>query len=438
MSEGTNQERLQQNNEILAINNTKIQEVIQKANELPEYQDVQPIYATLEYIAKTYDISEIIDNLKATPHWEELNFIPVENNSKFLLYYRSGSRDTYTYYLHICKLVDDNKIVFENNDVYAKWTNATVNGFSFGGFKDNKWVLKHNNNNSIRLYDFNDRTSSFTDFTQLSTSYETTFYMIENGIFINRYGLYIVDFDNKSCNYISGGDIISPVPYGNGYFGDSYGSNRPMYHWDLETYSVAQLDIVYGDNVQGINFYGNKIIMNNNLYHFDNGVVGDLIKTNVDSYYPTYIKLPLNDKYYSANGKLLMFDEDTNTFNNTGSNYNKASADYTLKKLYNTEFNVSDEPIGIYYEGKPFYIKTQPSKGSSTDILAGKSYFNGAYEKIVGTMPNNGELNYTPSTEEQIIPAGYTSGGTIAASSMTQEEYDEALNIANQILGKEI
>ena len=34
---------------------------------------------------------------------------------------------------------------------------------------------------------------------------------------------------------------------------------------------------------------------------------------------------------------------------------------------------------------------------------------------IQGTMPDNGELNYTPSIEEQKIPGGYTSGGTISA-----------------------
>lgn len=34
---------------------------------------------------------------------------------------------------------------------------------------------------------------------------------------------------------------------------------------------------------------------------------------------------------------------------------------------------------------------------------------------VKGAMPNNGTLNYTPSTEEQIIPKGYTDGGVIAA-----------------------
>ena len=47
------------------------------------------------------------------------------------------------------------------------------------------------------------------------------------------------------------------------------------------------------------------------------------------------------------------------------------------------------------------------------EILIGKkAYVQG--EKITGTMPDNGELTYTPSTETQTIPEGYTSGGTIA------------------------
>ena len=50
-------------------------------------------------------------------------------------------------------------------------------------------------------------------------------------------------------------------------------------------------------------------------------------------------------------------------------------------------------------------------------------------------MPNNGELNYTSSTEAQTIPAGYTSGGTIAAYPVTEEEYDTCLELTNQILG---
>lgn len=59
-----------------------------------------------------------------------------------------------------------------------------------------------------------------------------------------------------------------------------------------------------------------------------------------------------------------------------------------------------------------------------------------------GIMPNNGELNYIPSTEEQIIPAGYTSGGIVQAISyedtLTPEEYNTCDNLARDILGQTV
>lgn len=50
------------------------------------------------------------------------------------------------------------------------------------------------------------------------------------------------------------------------------------------------------------------------------------------------------------------------------------------------------------------------------EILIGKKAYVQS-EKITGTMADNGELNYTPTTEAQIIPEGYTSGGIIGAVS---------------------
>lgn len=52
----------------------------------------------------------------------------------------------------------------------------------------------------------------------------------------------------------------------------------------------------------------------------------------------------------------------------------------------------------------------------ASDVLKGKKLYSSS-GKITGTMPNNGELSYTPSTNEQSIPAGYTSGGSILGDS---------------------
>ena len=79
------------------------------------------------------------------------------------------------------------------------------------------------------------------------------------------------------------------------------------------------------------------------------------------------------------------------------------------------------------------YYNTSDSDINNADLLKEKV----AYTKdgrVVGTMPNNGELVYNVSTEEQVIPEGYTSGGTIAASPLTIEEYGECLEISQNIL----
>ena len=70
---------------------------------------------------------------------------------------------------------------------------------------------------------------------------------------------------------------------------------------------------------------------------------------------------------------------------------------------------------------------------TSGDIFSDKIAY-GKDGKLIGTMPNNGELNYEVSTSEQVIPEGYTSGGTIAASPQSQNDYKDCLSLTNNIL----
>lgn len=57
---------------------------------------------------------------------------------------------------------------------------------------------------------------------------------------------------------------------------------------------------------------------------------------------------------------------------------------------------------------------TSDATAIAEDMLLNKTaYANN--QKIIGTMPNNGELNFIPKTEIQLIPKGYVTGGKINA-----------------------
>ena len=78
-------------------------------------------------------------------------------------------------------------------------------------------------------------------------------------------------------------------------------------------------------------------------------------------------------------------------------------------------------------------VDTRDATATSNDIVQGTTaYVNNI--KINGNVPNNGELEFEPSDEEQVIPAGLTSGGMVKAADITKlSEYEVCLTLANSI-----
>ena len=95
-------------------------------------------------------------------------------------------------------------------------------------------------------------------------------------------------------------------------------------------------------------------------------------------------------------------------------------------------FNTGETVIGFRYNGLP-YTYNNPAVVNTENILQGYQTYNDSLAPVIGTMPNNGALNYTPSTSQQIIPAGYTSGGTIAAVTSSIDSDIVAGNIKKDV-----
>ena len=83
------------------------------------------------------------------------------------------------------------------------------------------------------------------------------------------------------------------------------------------------------------------------------------------------------------------------------------------------------------------YMDVSGALTESSQVLEGCVFY-AKNAKNIGSMPNNGNLHYEASTSEQVIPEGYTSGGTIAPSPLTEAEYESCLGLSEQILGENI
>ena len=93
------------------------------------------------------------------------------------------------------------------------------------------------------------------------------------------------------------------------------------------------------------------------------------------------------------------------------------------------EYDITSRTIISLNKGGEIFYKTIDSTASAGNVLSGTTIYTSA-GKIHGTMPNNGTLSITPSVSSQSIPAGYTSGGTVAGdANLTQANIRSGVTI---------
>lgn len=223
---------------------------------------------------------------------------------------------------------------------------------------------------------------------------------------------------------------------------NSGGKNTTPYQFLNEEYLINRNNQIYKINNSSISLY--KTASNINI---SNKQVYDKIVTLNNCFY-LYFSINASKIYvykYDEGFNFTYEKEISWSINSTNAAYSylmycpktidniiKYSELNKIKEIYATTNSpdfASLERNGIKY------FNTSDSNISAGDVLENKIAY-GKTIKIMGTMPNNGELNYDVSTSKQTIPEGYTSGGTIAASPLTDSEYDECLETTQQILGQ--
>lgn len=167
-------------------------------------------------------------------------------------------------------------------------------------------------------------------------------------------------------------------------------------------------------------------------------------KTNILFYISNNVFASLDSNDFSSLLFTIIDYDNKTTIDKTikldeGISYNTILSKGILNIVHNTfkSIEIKFEPVldKLNRLGSTFY-NTSLSTFSSSDLLKGKIGYNST-GKILGTMPNNGELSYTPSDEEQTIPAGYTSGGVVKATNIELlDDYEKCMKLSNMILSK--
>lgn len=244
--------------------------------------------------------------------------------------------------------------------------------------------------------------------------------------------------------------------------------NYKVFLLNTTSFTITDISMFNNYNTILISQDGNKAIsiLDNVYYYSDISISNNAISLSNIKQIPSnltpclftncndiFICLNSNNKFlYITYNKLTNSFQTSYTANNTNLSYKDLqgitnqsnfilSSDYSNNLEFNnanqitsikTEINTAGQELVIMKRNNVDFYNTYNADVSGSNILENKIAY-GANGKITGIMPNNGELNYTPSTQSQSIPAGYTSGGTIAAVTSSIDSNIQAGNIKSGV-----
>lgn len=373
-----------------------------------------PIYATNDYSIKDINL----------PHYgKAINLIYHINNFYIILSHDSPSSTTYTY-------ID---VYTKENDTFVHKYNYSVNNgyanmFPFASKDDTIYFHYYSDGyTSLRKLDFSSKSVSLVPFGEKMQESEVRAIVNQKLIIGRNYTMY-VDLDTETSSVVRNPEVNKTVKYCGDYF---VTAEKSLWKFNIDTTSwinLGTLDSITNDSSICFTKDGTKVFMNGNLYTATDGTIGELIKENIYNFENTnnygsqkYLR-QLNDKYFGLvdwNCKkiytLYEFDNELNTLTSVGN----IDSDITLETLDISKTNSSTKvlsfyefingnvQIGVTYDNVDLYFQKNSIATSSDNVLLGTILYNKNYNKVVGTMPNNGNAVITPTTLEQIKDKGY-------------------------------
>ena len=325
-----------------------------------------------------------------------------------------------------------------NNDVYTRSDNLITlpsqGGLNFGGmtYRPHGFVISDR-----YLYKFN-RDDLVFDY-----------------LLYTRYLNDLTNWDNLTGEVTAQGTNFYQYTY--------YGIGNDGYSYTWVQNSTIDNSSTVGALVNGIItsydkcLFANGIILQVENEEVTTTKIAEFDMASLVGFTPKYIYYLSNDYYIitpvtGLTGSLVKFDNATNTFTLLYSNLSveqlKYLSIYLLKSNY-TDYTLPSDVtleafekvtiylpipdtthrIGVLIEGNPVYYNSFNRDIQVSEMLIGKKAFDFNGEVLTGTMPDNGQLNYTPQTVAQQIPLGYTNGGVIEAVTSSIDTDIQPINI---------